>query len=116
MISPAKPYDKSQLASLRANYREVSLIGVLREHNLTLPRNAYEWRVPPEPEAGYIRGITQTSVRLLCTDGVLGWFAWDNGEVILGHMQHWEPLREPKTRAGGPKATKLQKLVDQIGD
>ena len=90
-----------------------SLIRVISGHNLTLPRNAHKWRVPAEPEAGYITGITTTSVRLLCTDGILGWFAWDNGEVILGHMQYWEPLREPKSWATGTPKLQEPRLSDK---
>lgn len=91
-----------------------SLIRILAEYNLTLPRNAHEWRVPVEPESGYILGVTTTSVKLLCTDGILGWFTWDDGQVILGHMQRWEADKEEKERK--PALTKLSKLVDQIGD
>lgn len=84
-----------------------SLIRVLAQHNLTLPRNAHEWRVPPEPTSGYILGITSTEVTLLCTDGVLGWFAWDNGQVILGHMQRWEETKEKTERKVNSKTRRI---------
>lgn len=97
------PYTKEQIAALRQGYRSDSLVAVLCQFNLTLPRNAHEWRVPPEPESGYILGVTHTSVRLLCTDGILGWFAWDDGSVILGHMQRWEKDEVPKEKKSKKK-------------
>lgn len=101
---------KSGLADFRSN----SLIAVLSQYNLTLPRNAHEWRVPSEPQSGYISGITNTSVKLLCTDGILGWFTWDDGTVILGHMQYWEPSIEPKVRtAGASRKSKVNRLIEE---
>lgn len=108
--------DTKRLPTAEKEGKIQKLVEVMRSYNLALPRNAHEWRTPPEPEAGYIRGITTTSVRLLCTDGILGWFAWDNGEVILGHMQRWEPLCEPKERQASerPKAVRLSQKARQL--
>lgn len=98
--------------------RERKLLEILAEYNLVLPRNAIEWRVPAEPQSGYIKGITMCSISLLLTDGIVGWFAYDNGTILFGHMQHFEKDKETKERiakaGGGPRKHKKKPLNPNI--
>ena len=88
------------------------------KYGITLPKNAIEWRVPPEPQSGYIRGITTCSISLLLTDGIVGWFAYDDGTTLFGHMQHFERDKETKERiakaSAGPRKHSKKPLNPNI--
>lgn len=105
----------------RAAARTVELMTILRQYNLTLPRNAMEWRTPTEPTSGYITGITTGSVRLLCTDGIVAWFAHSDDSILFGHTQHFvtdRPLKAAKPTGGTSKEQRLKakiaKLMQQL--
>lgn len=90
---------------MTSSSRDDALISILRDFNLTLPRNAMEWRVPLEETRGYIQGITIGSVRLLCTDGIVAWFGHSDGSTLFGHMQHFVADREASPPRAGAKRT-----------
>lgn len=107
---------------------------VIRQYNLLLPRNSADWRAAPRTDGqlprGAITGVI-SGVRLLCTDGVIGWFALgaeplpsgeQTGEcqTFLGHISHFIE-EKPARSAGeqedrGPRISKhLQKALENLG-
>lgn len=111
---------KPKLGKDLARGAQDDLIGVMARYNLTLPRNAAEWRVAYGKDGqdvrGELRGIVTGEVRLLCTDGVVAWFVLGDGETVLfGHLGNLvvskpealgQPHGERKSDHGAGKRTK----------
>lgn len=75
-----------------------SLIRVIGDYGVTLPRNAIEWRVcynpqgsPGQPGQHILHGqVTQ-----LVTDGIVSWFLLgDHQTIFFGHKANFEPDKE----------------------
>jgi hypothetical protein len=83
------------------------LIACLSEYQITLPRNAIEWRLcyaeGDEPLIG--EHILHGLVRCLMTDGVVAWFLLGDHETLFfGHLSNFESERLAKEYI--PRATK----------
>jgi len=82
-----------------------SILPVLERYNLTLPKNAIEWRVAMKhgSHSVYVGAVT-----LLLTDGVLGWYLLGDETCFLGHLGNFTEDEEEKapSEAQGPRLAK----------
>lgn len=80
------------LLATRRQGRDDRLINLLAKHQLTLPRNAAEWRAVYLPDGthpkGSLRGLNLL-VHLLLTDGVTAWFITGDGSPFYGHFSNF---------------------------
>jgi hypothetical protein len=81
----------------KAQSRSDSLIRVCAKFGLTLPKNAMEWRVPTEPARGKLPSFN-CEAELLCTDGIVAWFAV-NGKPFFGHLAAFDANKKEKPEA-----------------
>lgn len=96
-----------------------SLIRVLGQYNLTLPKNAIEWRVCFDP--GGHAGVTGThglhgTVTELITDGIVSWFLLGDHETLFfGHHGNFEPEPAPPSkRQPKPLKPELLAMMDDL--
>lgn len=72
-----------------------NLIDVMREFNITLPRNAAEWR--RADARGTLPAFNHT-VRVLATDGVVAWFLLGDGRTtFFGHLAAFVPEKKAQS-------------------
>ena len=86
------------------------LIDLLGRFNLTLPRNAIEWRVSGKSGTHTALGFT---VKMLCTDGVVAWFLLGNGvTTMFGHLSNFEEAKEQReASASKPRGKSERQLL-----
>lgn len=99
----------------KAQARSDRLIAVCAKWQLTLPRNAMEWRSPAKPTFGTLPSFN-CEAELLCTDGIVAWFEV-GGRPFFGHLAAFEATPEEKTYAGPrkkSKAKRLEELLDML--
>lgn len=98
--------------------KDDTLVELMAAYGLTLPRNAHVWR--PAQAPGRLPALN-LECDLLCTDGLLAWFALRDGTPFYGHLAAFEatkPEREVKPakpkRPLSEKAAKRKALLDSI--
>ncbi len=75
-----------------------------------LERRLLDWR--PLNKIGGIIGLPRFSGKAFATNGVLVAIRRDNGKVVIGHLDSFEEVREPKAREH--RETKLMKLMKEF--
>lgn len=96
----------------RVQARSDSLIRVCAGFGLTLPKNAMEWRVPTKPARGKLPSFN-CEAELLCTDGIVAWFAVD-GKPFFGHLAAFAVNAPPKAESKPSKASALAELLAML--
>jgi hypothetical protein len=98
----------------RAQARNDKLIATCAAYGLTLPKNAMEWRCPTGETRGTLPSFN-CEAELLCTDGIVAWFAV-GGKPFFGHLAAFVPNEEEKapTKRGKSKAKRLEELLDML--
>lgn len=99
----------------KAQSRSDSLIRVCAEFGLTLPKNAMEWRVPTEPARGKLSSFN-CEAELLCTDGIVAWFAV-NGKPFFGHLAAFDANKkesDAKSKSKPSKAKAFEELLAML--
>lgn len=99
----------------KAQQRSDKLIRVCAEFGLTLPKNAMEWRVPTEPARGKLPSFN-CEAELLCTDGIVAWFAV-NGKPFFGHLAAFDANKkesEAKSKSKPSKAKAFEELLAML--
>lgn len=79
------------------------LVDVLREHGLTLPKDAIAWRV--KSVVGNIPTL-DLQCRLILTNGVVAWFILGNGTPFFGHLDNFKPDKVEGAGYKGPRKAK----------
>lgn len=98
--------------------KDDTLVELMAAYGLTLPRNAAAWR--PAQAPGRLPALN-LECDLLCTDGLLAWFALRDGTPFYGHLAAFVPTKPereakapPKARPVSERAAKRKALLDSI--
>lgn len=74
---------------------ETGLMRVMLEHGLVLPRQGKDWR-PTQRTRGHIAGLEHVgTLEILCTDGVVAYFASADNKTFYGHIQKFSGKVKP---------------------
>lgn len=65
------------------------MVELMLEHNITIPAKQFDkWR-PTEEKTGHIAGVAN-GLKIIMTDGLLGYFIRGDREPLYGHVQHFK--------------------------